>query len=222
MKLKKSSKKKFVIMSVIFVLLIALIAGLALRPNREDYDEETAKIQDITTYYNFNGNIGAKDSQIVVSSNMLPIKKLYVKEGDLVKKGDILYILDDSNISSNIEQAAAGVEIARINYEKISTTAKDQQLIQVSNTLESAQLTFDDAELNLERTTELFNKGSISKQALEQAQKVYDTAKIQLKSAQQNYNITEKSSEQNILTAKEQLRQAQASYESSKAQMTNS
>src|SRR5699024_4653938 len=120
-----------------------------LKPKEEKFEEETAKTQDITTYYSFSGNIEAKDSQIVVSTTMLPIKKLYVKEGDFVKKGDVLFVLDDSNNAASIDQAKAGVEIAKINYEKMGTTAKDQQLEQVTNAIESAKLGFKEAKTNL-------------------------------------------------------------------------
>jgi multidrug efflux pump subunit AcrA (membrane-fusion protein) len=149
---------------------------------------------------------------------MLPIKKFYVKEGDLVKEGDILFLLDESDIAANIDQAAAGVEISKINYEKMRTTTKDQQLAQISNTLSSAQLTYNEAKTNLERMSELFNSGGISRQEYEQVQKGYDAAKLQLESAQSNYDITSKAVEQNIRTAKAQLDQSEANYEAAKKQ----
>ena len=218
MQTKKSGKRKIIIAGIACVTIIALITSLAMKPKGENYNEETAKTQDIQTYYSFSGNIEAKDSQTVVSGGMLPIKKLYVREGDLVKKGDVLFLLDESDIAANIDQAAAGVEIAKINYEKMRTTTKDQQLAQVSNTLSSAQLTFNEAKVNLERMTELFNSGGISKLDYEQAQKGYNTAKLQLESAQSNYDITAKSVEQNIRTAKAQLDQSEANYEAAKKQ----
>jgi HlyD family secretion protein len=131
---KKIKQKKFII-GIACLLIIALVLALKLRPKEEQYDEETAKTQDITTYYIFSGNIESKDNQTVVSKNILPIKKLSVKEGDIVKKGDVLFTLDDSNLAANVDQAQASVEIAKINYEKMGSTAKDQQIVQVSNAL---------------------------------------------------------------------------------------
>ena len=218
MKSKKSNKRKIVI-GVIGVLIVVLVLSFTLRPKEEQYSEETAKTQDITTYYSFSGNIEAKENQVVVSKNIIPIKKLLVKEGDLVERGDVLFVLDDSDIASNIEQSSANVEIAKINYEKMKSTAKDQQMVQVSNALSAAQLGFNDAKINLERMTELFEAESISKQALEQAQNAYESAKLQLESAQDNYNVAEQSIDQNIRTAKEQLRQAEARAESGKKQV---
>jgi len=218
MQAKKNNKNKIVIAAAICIIAIVLVSSIAMRSNGDSYSEETAKTQDIETYYSFSGNIEAKDSQTVVSGSMLPIKKLYVKEGDVVKKGDLLYRLDESDIAANIDQAAAGVDIARINYEKMKTTTKDQQLAQVSNTLSSANITFNEAKINLDRAKELFNTGSISKQELEQSQKAYDSAKLQLDSAQSNYDITLKSVEQNIETAKAQLEQSKAGYEAAVTQ----
>ncbi|MBC8587542.1 efflux RND transporter periplasmic adaptor subunit [Paratissierella segnis] len=219
MSLKKSNKKKKIIIGVVCVLIVALIWGLKSRPKEEQYDEETAKTQDVTTYYSFSGNIESKDNQIVFSKNMLPIKKLYVKEGDSVKKGDVLFTLDDSNLAAGIDQAQASVEIAKINYEKMTGTAKDQQMAQVSNALSAAELNFNDAKSNLEKMTELYEADGISKQALDQVETVYESAELQLQSAQDNYNLTLRSIEENSRTAKEQLNQAEASYNSVKKQV---
>jgi multidrug efflux pump subunit AcrA (membrane-fusion protein) len=150
---------------------------------------------------------------------MLPIKKLYVKEGDSVKKGDVLFTLDDSNLAAGIDQAQASVEIAKINYEKMTGTAKDQQMVQVSNALSAAELNFNDAKSNLEKMTELYEADGISKQALDQVETVYESASLQLQSAQDNYNLTLRSIEENSRTAKEQLNQAEASYNSVKKQV---
>lgn len=219
MQAKKNSKKKIIIAVIIFTIAIALVSSIAMRPRGENYSEETAEARDIETWYSFSGNIEAKDSQTVVSGGMLPIKKLYVKEGDVVKKGDVLYLLDKSDIAANIDQAAAGVDIARINYEKMKTTTKDQQVSQASNTLSSAQLAFNEAKTSLERMTELFDSGSISRQEFEQSQKAYDSAKLQLDSAQSSYDITLKAVEQNIETAKAQLDQSKANYEAAVSQV---
>ncbi|HWQ30500.1 MAG TPA: biotin/lipoyl-binding protein [Negativicutes bacterium] len=103
-----------------------MVSSIAMRPKEESYSQVSAETMDIQTWYSFSGNIEAKDSQTDVSKGILPIKQLYVKEGDKVKKGDVLFLLDDSDIAANIDQAAAGVAISRINYEKMKSTTRDQ------------------------------------------------------------------------------------------------
>jgi multidrug efflux pump subunit AcrA (membrane-fusion protein) len=202
MQKKKTGKKKILIISIICIIILALASSIAMSPKEDSYSDTAAQAKDIQTWYSFSGNIAAKDSQTVVSTGILPIKKLCVKEGDKVKKGDVLFLLDESDIAANIDQAAAGVEISRINYEKIKTTTKDQQLEQAANTLSSAQLAYAEAKTNLDRMTSLSSTGAISSKELEQAQQGHDSAKLQLESAQSNYDITQKTVLQNIETAK--------------------
>lgn len=218
MQKKKNNKRKIITISIIGVLIIAVISSIAMRPKEESYSQVPAEIMDIQTWYNFSGNIEAKDSQTVVSTGILPIKHLYVKEGDKVKKGDVLFLLDDSDIAANIDQAAAGVEISRINYEKMKSTTKDQQLEQAKNSLDSAQLAYNEAKTNLDRMTSLASSGAISSKELEQAQQAYDNGSLKLEAAQSSYDITQKTVLQNIETAKAQLDQSMAAYEAAKRQ----
>lgn len=214
----KKSKKKIVIL-VVCIIAAAAVMLLLMRPKGDIYTEEIAKTQDIVTYYSFSGNIEAKDSQTVHSQSTLSIKTLHVKEGDRVSDGDLLFELDDSSMKSNLEQAAANVNIAKISYEKAQGTAKEQQTAQVTSALSSAQLSFDNAALNLKRMNELFETGGIAEVELEQAQSTYDASLISLESAQKNYKLSEETVSQSIRTAQEQLNQAKAAYSSIEEQM---
>ena len=208
----KKPKKKMMIAIVVIILAAALIVLYITRPKEDSFAEEMAKTRDITTYYSFSGNIESEEKQEIFSKSGLSINKLYVKEGDRVKTGDLLFELDNGTISSNLEQAKANVNIARINYEKALGTGKSQQLEQVSSALSSAQLAFDNAADNLDKVKGLFDAGGISEAELDQAQTGYDNARIALESAQKNYSFAEEAAGQNIRIAEEQLNQAKASY----------
>ena len=89
-KAKKKLRRR-IIAAVVLVLLIGTAATLfLLRPKDAAFTEETAKSGDIATYYSFGGNIEAKERQAVLADTMMQIKTLKVKEGDVVKKGDVL------------------------------------------------------------------------------------------------------------------------------------
>lgn len=191
-------------------------------PKEQPYIEEVAKTQDISTYYSFDGNISAKDSQEVVSKTNLSVKKFYVKEENIVNVGDLLFELDDSNINSSIDQAAASVELAKINYDVAVGTSKDQQTIQTTNALEAAQAAFDSAKLNLDRVQELYEIEAASLVELEQAQTSFKNAQMQLKLAQNNYDNLEINLNNNIRTAQEQLNQAKAALSSIQKQAKDS
>ncbi|HBR01598.1 MAG TPA: hypothetical protein DD738_03225 [Ruminiclostridium sp.] len=208
----KKSKKKVIILLLVLAIAAVIVYTSLNRPKVDVYTEETVKTRDITTYFSFSGNIEAKDIQEVISKNTLSIQKLYVKEGEPVAEGDLLLELDSNAITLNLEQAKSNINIARINYEKTRTTGKEQQMLQVTTALSNAQLSFDNAEDNLERMRELFEAGSIAKVDLDQAQAALDNALIALESAQKNCGLAEASIDQTIQTAHEQLVQAEASY----------
>ena len=235
--LKDLSKKKIVIISM-GVLILTIIMINIFSPKKESFTEEIAKNQDITTYYSFNGNISARNSQEVVSKTNLSVKTFHVKVGDIVSIGDLLFELDDSSITSNLEQAAASVELARINYdmsagsskdqqlsqaklnlntaklnyESASGASKDQQVIQVTNALDSAKSAFENAKLKLERVKGLYENGAAALIEVEQAQSAYDSSKMQLDVAQNNFNNLEKTVNQSVGLANEQLQAAQRNY----------
>lgn len=236
--LKNLSKKKIIILTSAVIILTFIIISV-LRPNEEKFNEEIAKTQDITTYYSFEGNIRAKDSQNVVSKSNLSVKTLHVKEGDMVSVGDLLFELDDSSIVSSLEQAAASVELAKINYdmavgsskkqqlsqaqlnlntsklnyEAASGSSKDQQIIQTTNALETAQSTFDSAKLNFERVQSLYQIGGAAMVEVEQAQSALDSAQMQLNVAQSNFDNLEGTVNQSVGLANEQLLAAEKNYD---------
>lgn len=91
MKTKKSKKKRVIFIAIACVVAISLIVGFALRPKAESYTEETVKQQDMATYYRFNGNIEAKDRQIVIAEGAMQMKNININEGDTILKNDVLF-----------------------------------------------------------------------------------------------------------------------------------
>jgi multidrug efflux pump subunit AcrA (membrane-fusion protein) len=88
---KKKSARKAVIIAVIVVVVVALLALAVLTRRRgTNYNEVTAKTGNITTYYNFSGNISAVNSQTLYASKVMQIKSINVTEGQAVKKDDVL------------------------------------------------------------------------------------------------------------------------------------
>lgn len=121
-----------------------------------------------------------------------------VKEGDYVKKGDVLMVLDSTDIDLSIEKTKAQIRqmeasIAstaggiRIGYDKTDTTevetfrAIDQQRASV----DAARATFDYQKLNFDRMTELAEVGAISRRELDIARTDYETARASLSMQQE-------------------------------------
>ncbi len=87
---RKAPAWKWVTLAII--ILLAVVAAVLINRGRDLKDYKSIKAQegDITTYHTFSGNIEAKHRQTVTSETVMQISDIFVQEGDLVKKGDVL------------------------------------------------------------------------------------------------------------------------------------
>ena len=89
-------------------MILALIVayGIFLRPQKPKYDTETAKTQDIVTYYSFSGNVEPGEEKVVTSTSPVRVKSLPIAEGTVVKEDDDIIIPKNG---SRVEAGMAGV-----------------------------------------------------------------------------------------------------------------
>lgn len=67
------------------------------------------------------GTVISDNEKIITSRYMGFIKKVYVNEGDFVKKGQLLYEIDSSNIDSKKQEAKLTLQIQENNLNNIKT-----------------------------------------------------------------------------------------------------
>jgi membrane fusion protein, multidrug efflux system len=104
--------------------------------------------------------------QVKLSSKMLGrIAELKAEEGDKVKSGQILVVLEDRDLKAQETQAAAGLAYARQN-------------------LELAKISLDKSRDDFERTSKLYSGGAATKEGYDHAQRALDTAQAQYSLAQ--------------------------------------
>src|SRR3989339_2181896 len=104
----------------------------------------TVKKGDIRISTNADGSIVAKDGvSLSFSSTGVTIKNVYVKEGDIVKKGDNIATADTGTQSIDLQSAYASYTSAKASYaEKIAGPTEDD-LASYKNSVESAQASLD-------------------------------------------------------------------------------
>jgi RND family efflux transporter MFP subunit len=102
------------------------------------------------------------------------VSKIYVKEGALVKKGDILASLNLSEISANLNQAKNGYDKALRDYKRAENLYRDsvatlEQKQNASTALDVAKSTLDILQFNLEHSRILApDNGIILKQLVKE------------------------------------------------------
>ena len=128
--------------------------------------------RELPTYYTTIGSV-ISDNRIHITSRIASyIRKILVREGQSVSKGDLLVSLDSSDIEGAIEQATAAVG-------KSDSALKD-------------------AEIDLERYEALFKQGSVPENALRKIRLQRDVSQDNLRAAQAAHEIA-KSQRQYIM-----------------------
>lgn len=228
----KSSKSKIikVITAVIVITAVAAAAYMLLgrRGSNTAYEEESAELRNISTYYSFTGNVETDNDAKVLSNTSQKVLSVNVSEGDTVSRGDVIAVLDSSDIEKNISVKEAGMDsselsdsynimTARQTYEDYKSgieNGKNSQLNSAKstldsakNSLESARKKYDDAKAELENSTD---------STLLSARKTLENAKSDLADAQKDYDdyLSEISEEDydSIKTQKENKDEAYKKY----------
>lgn len=117
------------------------------------------------------GPVSGTDSVDVVSNLPAEVLEILVKEGDRVEKGQILAVLDDTDIRKE-------ADIAKNDYDLAVITQKEQELA-AKNGYEKAVQDYQAAKAAYERTRVLFDGGSVSKLELETAENAMNDARRQ-------------------------------------------
>lgn len=137
-----------------------------------------------------------------VEQNMTPIiprvtgyvEKVYVKDNQFVKKGDTLFVIDNSDYKVKVEEAKAALLAAESSYEvskadvgtaQSSVSVSDANAKSSINSIESAQIRLWRATNDFERFENLYKNKSITKQQYEQALAAKQEAESQLKMMKQ-------------------------------------
>jgi len=213
--------------TIIFIaVIVCALAGLGIWLsvifNEPSVPKNEVKLpaDDLVSSYTYNGNISSNNIQNCVSPMALELKKIYVEEGSYVKKGDPLYLLDDSDVAAAISQARAGIQLAQVNLEKAELAADTISLVAVKSAFDAAEAAYTEAKSNLDRISTLQPLGGISQSDYEKAQNAVVTAEGQYNQAKANYETIGQQSSQNVRAAQAQLAQARANYEAAQVSET--
>lgn len=167
---KKKSKKKIYIFSAIGVVLVALILMALLGGSKENIipvQVEKVIKRNITQTVSATGTIDSEFKVDITPEVTGEIVKLPVKEGDRVKKGDLL-------IQINAKQYEADKESSEANLQAAKSTAA----------MRKAEL--DKVQADYERTKELYNKNLSSDAEFQAAKSTYESSKASYQGAMAN------------------------------------
>ena len=117
------------------------------------------------------------------------ILELRVKEGDYVKVGDTLAILDAPEVRAKMEQAQSAEDAAAALELKAQNGARKEQIQGAFSVLQQAKAGLEIAEKSYNRVQRLFDEGVMSAQKRDEAFASYKAMEAQVKAAQSQYDM---------------------------------
>jgi HlyD family secretion protein len=117
------------------------------------------------------------------------ILELRVKEGDYVKVGDTLAILDAPEVRAKMEQARSAENAAAAIELKAKNGAREEQIRGAFSVLQQAKAGYEIAEKSYQRIQRLFDEGVISAQKRDEVYAQYKAMEATMKAAQSQYDM---------------------------------
>lgn len=125
------------------------------------------------TQIELSGTVISDNEKIITSRNMGYVKEVYVSEGSNVKKGDILYEIDSSNIDSNKKEILLNLEILQNQTKNIELNLGRYKRLQAQDLVSKYEV--EQLELNLLNSKSMVN---IANAKLKEINSQYDYLKI--------------------------------------------
>jgi HlyD family secretion protein len=162
------------VVAIVALLVVLKLTGVIGGNKTEKVTTEKASDKTVVETVTASGKI-QPETEVKLSSEVSgEVVELKVKEGDIVKAGQLLCKVRPDVLQSGYERT-----VATFNAQKASVAAAQQQLAQ-------NQANFVNAEATYKRNVELFNKKVISASEFDAAKAAFLTAKANLASAKEN------------------------------------
>ena len=157
---------------VAVVIIVAAIGFLAL-----DRDPDIIQGQVEVSEYRVSSKVPGR------------ILEIRVKEGDFVKAGDTLAIIDAPEVRAKMEQARSAESAASALELKAQNGARKEQIQGAYNVYQQAKAGYEVAEKSYQRIQRLFDEGVVSAQKRDEVYATYKAMEAQMKAAQSQYDM---------------------------------
>lgn len=218
--------KKYFAVSVVLLLAIASIIAYYYKPSKTSSEQKeiktaTALKEDLKVSISSEGFVNIPVYNLNFKSSGI-LSEVYVKEGDWVKKGQILAKLDSKNLEFQLEQAKSNYYAAIARYNKTISGASNVDIITKQIAVDNAKNALAIQEQIYNYKLSLFNEGKLSESELLLEKSKLESAKAQLATAQAQLEASKYIDPNDVAASKESLNLAKAQYEIAKNNLNES
>jgi HlyD family secretion protein len=148
------------------------------------------------------------------------VTRVLVKEGDHVKRGQLLLQLDDADARTNAAKAMAQLKGAQADINAVQTGGTREEVLTTDAQLVKARADRDNAERNLEALQRLQKNGAASIGEIKEAEAQFNTAQANVKLLEQK--LKDRYSKPEVAHVEAQKSEAQAAYDAATAILNKS
>lgn len=167
------SKKLWIITAAVLLVAILVVSNIVKGTKKLTIQSAKVKKGEIVSIVSAPGNVKAETEVQISAYVMGKVSRLPVKEGDLVKKGQILVQIDPTNYAAQVKQARASLELAKANLAQTELIYKRKQELFAAGLISQEENEATTTQFNLDRAR--FTQAEAS---LEQAQDTYSKTTI--------------------------------------------
>lgn len=189
-------KKRWWIIGSVVVLLGAGIVGMNMMGSQQamgmPVQVATPTKSALESKVLTSGIVIVEDKQKQYANVTGILREFAIKEGDKVKKGQVIAKIDTSDVDSKILDLEAQMELANANLAKAQAGNEPEELAQEQERVSQAQRDYDAAKKEYERMNQLFASGASTQQELDKAKSQLDSNLSSLHVAKQQLALKQK------------------------------
>jgi multidrug efflux pump subunit AcrA (membrane-fusion protein) len=145
------------------------------------------------------------------------LKSVPVEEGDDVKEGQVIAILDTSLAEADLKQSQAALELAQVQLKQM-----DHEIAKARAKVEKARITAEKTERFLNDQKRLFDIGGVTLTTVDEAEIRYREAVADYETAKEELNVLETESDGGKRDGELRIKKAEADVESAKIKIGKS
>ena len=207
-----AGRHRWLLITLAVVLAVILLASFSsMRDEVIPVRAATVERSSIRTAISTNGKIEPAQNFEAHAPVSTTVRRLLVREGDHVRRGELLLELDDSEVRSQAARAQAQVKGAQADVEAIEKGGSQEELLTLQTQLVKAKTDRDAAQRSLEALRRLQQKGAASIGEVKEAENNLQRAQADFGLLQQKQK--DRYSKPEVEKVEAQGSQAQAAYD---------
>jgi HlyD family secretion protein len=216
-----SQPRRWPVTTLAIVAAVGLLAAFVMHHD-DTVPIRTAQVQQgkIRSLISTNGKIEPLNNFEAHAPVAASVERVLVKEGDEVRKGQLLVVLDDADARTQAARAQTQLKAAQADLAAIERGGNQEQVLNLDVELIKARTDRDSAERNLNALKKLQQEGAASTGEVREAENALTRADAQLAFVKQEQ--TKRYSNAEIAHVEAQRDEAQATYDAAQDTLAKS